>query len=73
MRRTYIATVQIIISPDEGVENEDQAADFFTELLTENEAIEDWSYLKIGNQYLYPEAISIMKGTYRLEDAIIHG
>lgn len=50
----YMATVQIAIHPDSGVEDKAGACDWFSGLLTENKEVLDWSYLKLGGQFLTP-------------------
>lgn len=54
VQKTYIATIQIVIHSNQELESEAQACDWFSGLLTEHEGILDWSYLKVGGQYLYP-------------------
>lgn len=58
-KNAYIATVQIVIDPGEGIESGAEACDWFSGLLSDNAAILDWSYLKIGGQLLYPQEITI--------------
>lgn len=58
-KATYIATVQILISPDENLESDAQACDWISGLLTDNDKILDWSYLKVGGQFLDPQEITI--------------
>jgi hypothetical protein len=69
-RRTFIATVQIIISPDAGVTSEAEAADWFSGLLSDNEQVFDWSYLKVGGQYLYPTSIQVDPKNYQEGQAL---
>lgn len=55
-----IATVQILIKPS--VVNEfrsGSAEDWFSGLLSNHPDILDWSYLKMGGQYLYPMRVTI--------------
>lgn len=54
MKITYIATVQIIIHPNEEIHSKPQACDWFSGLLSDNEKVIDWQYLKIGNQICSP-------------------
>ena len=49
----YVATVQIIIHPDD-VNNEADACDWFSALLSENHQVLDWQYLTVGPQILSP-------------------
>lgn len=60
-KETYIATVQIVVNPNENLDSVGQACDWFSGLLSENEKISDWSYLKMGEQYLYPTKIVVEK------------
>lgn len=60
LKETYIATVQIVINPAVAdIQSESEACDWFSGLLTENEQILDWSYLKIGSQFLSPKEIFV--------------
>jgi hypothetical protein len=69
-RRTYIATVQIIIDPDAGVTNEAEATDWFSGLLSDNDQVFDWGYLKVGGQYLYPTSIQADPDNYEEGQAL---
>ena len=69
-KTTYIATVQIIISPDAGVSSEAEAADWFSGLLSDNDQVFDWSYLKVGGQNLYPTSIQVDPENYEEGQAL---
>lgn len=69
-KTTYIATVQIVISPGAGVESEAEAADWFSALLSDNDQVFDWGYLKIGGQYLYPKSIEVDPEDYEEGEAL---
>ena len=69
-RRTFIATVQIIISPDAGVTSESEAADWFSGLLSDNNQVFDWGYLKVGGQYLHPTSIHVDPENYEEGQAL---
>lgn len=43
-----VATIQIVLPRMEGAE----AADFISEMMSQT-AVIDWSYVKVGGQYLY--------------------
>ena len=58
-QQVYMATVQIIIDPSENISSQGEAEDFFTALLTDNNAVLDWSYLKVGGQYMYPVEVLV--------------
>ena len=49
-RQVCIATIQVLV--DEV--NPDSASDGLSELLSHNPWVLDWSYLKLGGQYMYP-------------------
>ena len=61
--KTYVATVQIVIHPKEEVDSEAGACDWFSGLLSEDlqikEKILDWSYLKMGGQFMSPTEILV--------------
>lgn len=62
-KETFIATVQIVIHPDENIENESAACDWFSGLLSENLTEEgkvlDWQYLRLGGHQLTPSKILV--------------
>jgi hypothetical protein len=73
-RSTYIATIQVVIHPDENIKTEAEACDWFSGLLTEQlqgqNKILDWSYLPVGGQFLSPvEKIVSNQDKYEEGDA----
>ena len=56
-RRAVVATVQILVDETDAI----VATDGFSEMLSGNEWVLDWSYLKIGGQFMYPAEIYINK------------
>ena len=63
-KETYIATVQIVIHPDQDISSDGEAADWFSALLSEHltyneKMILDWQYLKVGGQRMGPEEILV--------------
>ena len=62
--RTFIATVQIVIHPSEQCQTVGDAEDYFSALLTDNNSVLDWSYLKIGAQICYPSDVFVDPDTY---------
>jgi hypothetical protein len=61
---TFIATVQIVIHPNQNIKSEIEACDWFSGLLSERlrheeQIILDWAYLKMGGQFLYPQEVLI--------------
>lgn len=69
--KTYVATVQVLISLDQDVNNETEAADWFSGLLTDNPGVWDWGYLKIGGQYMYPSEKNIDIEEYEEGDFLL--
>jgi len=59
LTKTYIATVQIVISPIQAVDSQAAACDWFSGLLSENPKVLDWQYLKLGGQRLFPNAVYV--------------
>jgi hypothetical protein len=61
MKTLYAATVRLLLSED--VTNEGEAVDAISGLLSEyamrQGAITDWSYLRIGDNYQLPEAVTV--------------
>ena len=70
--KTYMATIQILISPEEKLQSESEACDWFSGLLSENEKILDWSYLKIGGQYLSPSEKYVSEKDYEEGEIFIN-
>ena len=52
-RQAYIATLQIVIHPDENIKSQAEASDWFSGLLNIPEIL-DWGYLKMNGQFLHP-------------------
>lgn len=52
-QKRFVATIQVLL-PEE-IENENAACDYISEGLRETGLlVDDWSYLKLGCQFLYP-------------------
>ena len=51
MQVKLVATVQLLLNETDP----SAAADGISELLSHNDFIMDWSYLKVGGQYLKPQ------------------
>lgn len=66
----YIATVQIVITPNAtiGLDSEAAACDWFSGLLSDNAEVLDWQYLRIGGQLLLPQE-TIIPDPYEEGDA----
>lgn len=54
-KRAVLATVQILVDEEDAI----VATDGFSEMLSHNSWVLDWSYLKVGGQFLYPSEITI--------------
>lgn len=56
--KRYVATVQLVLTPDDALDSEAVACDAISAALTENlesnGVIEDWAYLRVGGQYMGP-------------------
>lgn len=56
--KRYVATVQLVLTPDDALDSEAAACDAVSAALTETlEAsghIDDWAYLRVGGQYMGP-------------------
>lgn len=61
--KTYIATIQIIIHPDEDIGSSDEACDWITGLFSEDsqmcDRILDWGYINTNGKYGLPTEITI--------------
>lgn len=68
VREGFVVTVQIILD----VDSYEEAVDFVSEMLSVDppEEVIDWSYLKIGGQYLYPTRI-VIPANYEEGDAFV--
>ena len=55
MQKVYIATVQVAVKADSPGEAADGLSAILTELMPPDpDFMLDWTYLKVGGQYLYP-------------------
>jgi len=64
----YVATIQVLVNAD----CLGGAADGFSELLSHNEFVMDWGYLKIGGQMLVPQKV-LVKDDYQEGDMFLNG
>jgi hypothetical protein len=66
-KSTFVATVQIVVAATNHDAAGDQIADLLEGIQAEAEGVIDWSYLKVGQQYLYPAPLYKQPADYLAE------
>jgi hypothetical protein len=65
-KKATIATVQILVDEADAI----AATDGFSEMLSHNDWVIDWTYLQIGGQFMYP-AEKIIPDDYEEGEAFV--